>query len=241
MHKANFYNCYYLFGDEPMMFDIPVEIDVCRFRNNHMGSVEFADWKKEHPFLGSYDNSQQHIEQKIHFDNSDSFKVYMTTTEPITSPNREPIDMVLKWGYLFDLILTTDVEILDECRNAVMFPYGSTWLNKNLENINHPDGLGSYDISLEKLHDNKRFEISFLCTSHNRPLEGYDKRKDVFVKRLLIKNPTLFYSSTRFPVRMDGKSMEMYRQLNMQRDPMSWSSNDAIFLLQEDNKAKLFS
>jgi hypothetical protein len=240
MHRAISFNSYYLFGDEPMMFDIPVEIDVCRFKNTNMGSVDFVEWKKEHPFMGAYDDGKS-TPNSLHFDNPDAFKVYMTTTEPVTSPNREPIDMVLQWKHAYDLILTTDVEILDKCKNAVMFPYGSTWLNKNLENINHPDGLGSYDISLENLHDNKRFEISFLCTFHSRDLEGYNKRKDAFVKRLLIKNPTLFYSSTRYPVRMDIKSMEMYRQMNFQRDPMSWSADDAMFLLPKDDKAKLFS
>ena len=240
MHRAISFNSYYLFGDEPMMFDIPVEIDVCRFKNTNMGSVDFMEWKKEHPFMGAYDDGHAHP-NKLHFDNMDAFKVYMTITEPITSPNREPLESVFEWAHAYDLILTTDVEILDNCKNSVMFPYGSTWLNKDLEKINHVDGLGSYDVSLENLHHNKRFEISFLCSFHNRDLEGYNRRKDTFYRRLDITVPTLFYSSTRYPVRMDMKTMEAYRQINFQRDPMAWSANDALYLLPEDDKKWLFS
>ena len=238
MHRANSFNSYYLFGDKPMMFDIPVEIHVCRFLNNHMGSVDFCEWKKEHPFMGAYDDGCAQP-NALYFDNPDAFKVYISTSEPITSPNREPIKTVLEWAHTYNLILTTDVEILDKCNNAVMFPYGTTWLNKG--KIDHPDGLGEYDMYLEELHHNKRFEISYLCTFHNRNLQGYDKRKEIFDKRFEVNVPTLFYSSTRYPIKMAVSRMEAYRQINLQRDPMAWSVNDALYLLPEDDKKWLFS
>lgn len=240
MHRAISFNSYYLFGDEPMCFDIPVEIHVCRFMNNNMGSVDFIEWKKEHPFMGAYDDGASH-KMHLYFENPEAFKVYISSTEPITSPNREPIQTVLEWSHAYNLILTSDAEILDKCKDAVMFPYGTTWLNKNTEKINHPDGLGEYDTSLDILHTNKRFEISFLCTHHNRDLEGYNKRKETWQRRLEVSTPTLFYSSTRYPVRMDVRNMEIYRQINLQRDPMAWSANDALYLLPEDDKKYLFS
>ena len=179
MNKATVYNAHYMFEKDSMNFDSPVEIHVSRFHNNQFITLPTVDYT-------------------IPFDNPDAFKVYMNATEPITSPNREPIETVIKNANQYDLILTTDVEILENCPNAMMFPYGSTWLNKG--KIDHPDGFGEYDESLDELHENKRFEISFLCSKHERRLDGYDKRKEIWAKGSLFKNPTLFYSSTRHPI-----------------------------------------
>ena len=182
MTKATVYNAHYMFEEGSMDFDFPVELHVCRFHNNQ--------------FITSPDS-----DYKIPFDNPDAFKVYMNTTEPSTSPNREPIETVIKNAGKYDLILTTDVEILEKCSNAVLFPYGTTWLNKG--KINHPDGFGEYDESIDELHENKRFEISFLCSKHSRSLEGYDKRKEIWAQRSKFENPTLFYSSTRHPISLN--------------------------------------
>ena len=179
MNKATVYNAHYMFEEDSMNFDFPVEIHVSRFHNNQFVTLPTVDYK-------------------IPFDNPNAFKVYMNATEPITSPNREPIETVIKNANQYDLILTTDVEILEQCPNAMMFLYGSTWLNKG--KIDHPDGFGEYDESLDELHENKRFEISFLCSNHARSLEGYDKRKEIWSKRSEFENPTLFYSSTRHPI-----------------------------------------
>ena len=177
--KAIVNNAHYMFEEDSMDFDFPVELHVARFANNQ--SITFHN-----------------VDYKIPFENPDAFKVYLNATEPITSPNREPIETVIKNANQYDLILTTDVEILEKCSNAVMFPYGTTWLNKG--KIDHPDGFGEYDESLDELHENKRFEISFLCSKHERRLDGYDKRKEIWAQGSLFKNPTLFYSSTRHPI-----------------------------------------
>ena len=173
------YNAHYMFEEDSMNFDFPVEIHVSRFHNNQF--ITLAD-----------------VDYKVPFDNPDAFKVYLNTTEPSTSPNREPIETIIRNANQYDLILTTDVEILENCPNAIMFPYGTTWLNTG--KIDHPDGFGEYDESLDELHENKRFEISFLCSNHARSLEGYDKRKEIWSRRSEFENPTLFYSSTRHPI-----------------------------------------
>ena len=211
--KATVYNAYYLFKEDSMNFEFPVEMHVSRFHNND---------KITHPY---YDGD-------VLFDNPDAYKVYMNTTEPVTSANRELIETVIKNSKFYDLILTTDEEILEKCENATMFPYGSTWLNRG--NINHIDGLGEYDSSLNSLCENKKFEISFLCTFHRRDLDGYNKRKEIWENRLSISNPTLFYSSTRFPVWMQPHRMEEYSRLN--------SCDDGnCYMLPEDDKKYLFN
>ena len=182
MKKATVYNADYLFQEETMEFEVPVEIHVSRFYN-HERIVE----------PGRYD---------LPFNDPNAFKVYMNMTEPENSPNREFIPSVILNADQYDLILTTDVDILQHCGNAVMFPYGSTWLNKT--KINHPDGLGFYDESLNELHTEKKFEISFLCSFHNRNIEGYNRRKELWFHQNKITTPKRFYSSSRYLI-LDNK------------------------------------
>ena len=176
------YNSHYMFENDSMNFDFPVELHVARFANNQ--------------FITNADD-----DYTIPFENPDAFKVYLNSTEPVTSPNRESINTVIKNANQYDLILTTDNEIISSCPNAKMFLYGTTWLNKG--KIDHPDGFGEYDESVDDLSNDKIFEISFLCSNHSRSLEGYDIRKDVWSRKNEITNPILFYSSTRHPISPD--------------------------------------
>jgi len=177
------YNAHYLFEDGVLEFDRPVEIHVSRFSNNQ--KIVDRDWVSSYP---KYD---------IPFDSQDSHKVLITSNEPISSPNRENTEVVIANHEQYDLILTSDDEILRNCPNASIFPYGTTWLNKG--HINHPDGLGIYDESLDELCNNKRVEVSFLCSAPNRGIEGYDIRRSLWHNRNKIKIPKCFYSSTRNP------------------------------------------
>jgi len=173
-----------------------------------IGNVQFEAVVKNGHYL--FENGSMYFDfpVEIHiarfelFKNSDVFKVYMNFTEPITSPNRELIETVIENRNRYDLILTTDVEILKKCSNSILFPYGTTWLNKG--KIKHLDGLGEYDSSLEELHNDKRFEISFLCTNHARNVGGYLLRRNIWERKEEISTPTLFYSSTRFPMSFDN-------------------------------------
>ena len=215
--KATVYNADYLFEQDSMDFDFPVEIHVNRFHNND---------RITSPSYGG-DSS---------FDNPDAYKVYINITEPVTSGNRELIEVVIKNSKYYDLILTTDKEILEKCENAVMFLYGSTWLNKG--KIDHSDGLGEYDESLDLLCENKRFEISFLCSNHQKYLEGYNKRKELWSERYNITVPTLFYSSTRYPMVNDVFDIIKYSKMNF-RNGKGYSDID--FMLPEDDKKYLFN
>ena len=65
MNKAIVYNAHYMFEEDSMNFDFPVEIHVSRFHNNQL--ITLSD-----------------VEYKVPFDNPDAFKVYLNTTEPST-------------------------------------------------------------------------------------------------------------------------------------------------------------
>jgi len=123
----------------------------------------------------------------------------VNSNEAYHSPNRENIDAVIVNHKQYDLILTSDKSIVRQCSNAVMFPYGSTWLNKG--HIDHPDGLGFFDENYVKdLWDNKKFELSFVCTSHYRSLDGYELRKHLWIHKDWLKIPLKFYGSNRMPI-----------------------------------------
>jgi len=190
--SANIKNGYYLFGDG-IDFHEPVELHVSRFGDNNRpgGSPRF--------------------------DNPSAFKVYLNTTEPVSSANRESIASVIEHGSKYNLVLTSDTEVLNELSNASFFPYGTTWLNKNRGKIDHEDGLGEYSPELDLLHKNKKFSVSFLGTNHLPGPDGYRMRHELWSKKDDIKTPTVFYSSTRHPMTPQGQ------------------------LLPEDNKKYLFN
>ena len=176
---------HYLFEDGVLEFDTDVEIHSCRFGPN-MTKIN-NEWVPNYPHY------------QVMFDTPDSFKVYINSTESRFSPNRENIESVIANHRQYDLLLVTDPEIIEHCNNAVLFPYGTTWLNKG--HIDHPDGLGKFDEEyFKQFWDNKEFEVSYLCSSHFRQLDGYQLRKFLWLEREWIKTPTKFMSSVRFPV-----------------------------------------
>jgi hypothetical protein len=107
------------------------------------------------------------------------YRVFMNSTEP--QPVCQPVEDVIKYHDRFDLILTKTPEILNKCKNARLFLYGGCTVNP----------LQPYD---------KKFEISFLCTSNRGFLNGYELRHELWSRQNEIKIPKLFYSSRFRPV-----------------------------------------
>lgn len=70
-------------------------------------------------------------------------------------------DWAIQNHNLFSCILTGGQEILDNCPNALFFPMGITWLDK--EYVDNVDNI------------QKRFEVSFLCGGKQR-IEGHHLR-----------------------------------------------------------------
>ena len=191
-------NGHYLFEKDGMDFHVPVEIHVSRFGVNN---------RKGGPVL---------------FDKPDAYKVYINTTEPVSSQNREEIPHVIENANKYHLILTSYQEILNSVPNAKFFPYGTTWLNKDSGKIDHRDALGEYSEDLEQLHKDKEFSVSFLGTNHRPGPDGYKMRHELWPREEEISIPKLFYSSTRNP-------------LPLPPGPMGASK-----LLPEDDKKHLF-
>jgi len=200
--KAITFNSDYLFDKDYSGYDFPVEIHVSRFHNNQI--IVHPNWVENFPTY------------TIPFDDPSAFKVYINSNEPLTSPNREMLEVVIANHKQYDLILTSDRQLLNSCSNAVFFPYGTTWLNTG--KINHPDSIGEYDSSkIDKLHKSKDFSVSFVYSNHTRSIQGYKLRKAIWTYCMTSDGdplrdeidpydydlkptfPRKFYSSTRHP------------------------------------------
>lgn len=185
---ANMINCKYL-GLSDIDLDFPCEIHFTRFGNN------------DHTLHYRHQSSEKIIEN-IKFKNPNAFKVFVCSTEPTTSENRELISNIIENSYQYDLILTWNEEILSSCDNSLFLPYGTTWLNKNKNNDR--DSLGRYTDNMYDSID-KNFNVSFLSTCLiGKP--GYNLRKKIWNNKDNIKLSTKFFSSTRHPTNMNGFS-----------------------------------
>ena len=174
----------YLFEKGVLEFDRDVEIHCNRFGSNQIPLD--PDWVPNYP------------EYTIHFENPSAYKVFISSTESVRSPNREPTGAIIMNYKQYDLILTSDPIILNSCDNSVFFPYGTTWLNQG--HIDHPDGLGKFDEEyVSGFWKDKEFGLSFLCSVHNRESRGYDLRRELWRNKDSIDIPTSFYASPRNP------------------------------------------
>lgn len=179
----------YLLDPQKMDFNKPVEIHVTRFNTPGF----------EYP-LYRYQNNDL---IKIHFKDHNSYKVLLLSNEPVCSPNKETVQDVISRSKDYNLILCTDTEIIDKCDNAVFFPYGTTWLNK--DKTKHPDALGEYFNGLEENFNKKEFGVSFMTTA-NRGTRGYEMRHQIWNNRNKINIPNKFYSSSRNRTDSNGYS-----------------------------------
>jgi hypothetical protein len=129
------------------------------------------------------------------FDDPDAYKVLVLSSESVLSPNRESLTSVVENRSQYDLILCADDEIIDSCPNAMLFPYGSTWLNRG--KLNHPDGLGYFDpevVTFDK-KDRTINDVSFLASWYDTDRQGYGVRKEVWDRQEEINIPIMFHTS----------------------------------------------
>lgn len=90
---------------------------------------------------------------------------------------------VIKNKNKFNLILTHDDEILQNCENAIFMPLGTTWIGKEDQNGDNE----------------KQFGVSFLCGG-KKFLEGHLLRHNIWYKQKEIKMPIDFWNSYSNPV-----------------------------------------
>tara|TARA_R110000850_G_scaffold49550_2_gene122182 strand:+ start:127 stop:990 length:864 start_codon:yes stop_codon:yes gene_type:complete len=129
------------------------------------------------------------------FDIPDAYKVLVLSSESVLSPNRESLTSVVENASRYDLILCADDEIIDSCPNAMLFPYGSTWLNRG--KLNHPDGLGYFDPEVHTFDKKDRSinDVSFLASWYDTDRQGYGIRKEVWDRQEEITIPIMFHTS----------------------------------------------
>lgn len=84
-------------------------------------------------------------------------------------------NMVIKYHKNFDYILTHDEHILNTCDNAILFEFGSTWIN-------------DYD------YPEKTFEVSTLV-GFKRQTVGHNLRHQLWLKQGEITTPKKFFIS----------------------------------------------
>jgi hypothetical protein len=87
-------------------------------------------------------------------------------------------DWALQNSHLFSIILTWGQDILDKCPNAMFFPFGISWLDK--EYIDNVDRL------------DKKFEVSFLCGGKQH-IEGHHLRHRLYKRENEINIPKQWY------------------------------------------------
>jgi len=87
-------------------------------------------------------------------------------------------DWALQNSHLFSMVLTWGQDILDKCPNAVFFPFGISWLDKE------------YVDNIDKL--DKKFEVSFLCGGKQR-IEGHHLRHRLHKREDEITIPKQWY------------------------------------------------
>ena len=70
----------------------------------------------------------------LEYDATADYKV-MVQMEPLAIMNL--INEIPNHSHNFDLILCWHPKILNECKNSILFPFGSCWINEN-DRILHP-------------------------------------------------------------------------------------------------------
>lgn len=110
----------------------------------------------------------------------------------------------------FDYIFTFESEVLENCENAILFEYGTTWLKPE-----------------EYIFQDKKFSLSFVCNNklHN---PGHFIRHDIFDKQDHFKIPLNFFLSSMNPDKNDPfyKQKEVISKFN---NPILGDSKTPLF------------
>jgi hypothetical protein len=182
------YNAEHLFNPELMDFDRSVEIHVTRFLKNN---------NPQH-ILKNYSNSIDNtfIIDAEYPNTSPSFKVYVDSSEPKVCYMKEIDNDIILFSSFYDLILTSNQDLLKLLPNSKLFLYGTTWLNKHLGDTTY---LGYIDDNFDGFSILKDNTISFLITNKSQRalemVEGYRLRKKIWNLKQNINMKTLFYYS----------------------------------------------
>ena len=218
-YQATILNGDYL-GVNPILLNFPCEIHFTRFGNKQF---------KLHSNMSAY--------EKINFVDKTNYKVFVSCNEPTSSSSREEVNHVINNYFQYDLILTTDDEVLKNTSNSVFFPYGTTWLNKSKH---HPDAIGEFAQDIINQTSNKTFNVSFV-TTNRRFKEGYELRHKIWNNKNLINIPTIFYSSTRDITTTGGYSQTLHNGLLPNDDKINLFKSQYSIAIESTKEKSYFS
>jgi hypothetical protein len=186
--KPIIYNASYLLNEDLMDFDIPVEIHVTRFLKNNYPQY----------FLKNYFNNKKKLLSDCFYESTkDSFKVFIDSNEPSVCYMKEIEEDILNFSNYYNLILTTNPNVLKNIKHSKLFLYGTTWLNKK---NNDKTYLGEVSENFCGFNLPKENNISFLKTNKSvnaiNTVPGYKLREKIWIKRNeFIKEVKFYYSN----------------------------------------------
>ena len=103
-------------------------------------------------------------------------------------------DYAIKEGHKYNVILTWSKKVLDNCDNAIEFPFGVSWV----------DGEFIDEMKTKE----KTFEISYLCGA-NKKIDGHFRRHRIFDRKDEVKIPKKFWMTLPDFDHNTGKVMDM--------------------------------
>jgi hypothetical protein len=112
-----------------------------------------------------------------------AFRVLTAFSEPELF--RVSNDAIIKHQDMFDLILASDEEIINSCKNSLLFPFGTSWID--------------YSFAQNVDPMKKKFEASFLCGA-KRSTQGHILRHNLWYRQKEIKIPKTFWISGVLPI-----------------------------------------
>lgn len=141
--------------------------------------------------------NNQGIDGPVNFFSDASNKFFVDINEPPhpVCTMTERAEAVIANQKHYTAIITSNIDILNNCVNSIKMPYGTTWLNKSKNN--HRDAIGIFTEDLGKLK--KENTLSMVCTSHTKH-KAYAIRHAIWNYKEKIPTKLKFYSSTRYPV-----------------------------------------
>lgn len=197
------YNGEHLLNPKLMDFDRSVEIHVTRFLRNSNPQYKLLQYNHNN-------DNKCLIADSNYVNTSPSFKVYIDSSEPKVCVMKEIESDIILFSSFYDLILTSNENLLKILPNSKLFLYGTTWLNKHIGDRTY---LGYIDDNFDGFSITKDNNISFLITNKSQQaankIEGYQLRQDIWQLKENINKNTLFYYSNihlqwRLPTKHDG-------------------------------------
>ena len=183
------HNADYLFNTDLINFDIPVEIHVTRFLLNDYPQCIIKHYNKI--------ETENIFNEKTNYTfNSTNYRVFVDSNEPAVCYMKETEEDIIKFSSFYDLLLTSNKNILEKVPHSKLFVYGTTWLNKQNKDKTY---LGEVDLNFQGFDLNKTNSISFLKTNKSpqaiNNVPGYALREKIWPLKNNINHNSLFYYS----------------------------------------------